>query len=64
MKVCTRCTRWKPLSAYYRDARNTDGHAGSCIECQRAAALASWRSRYVVRGTMAQLRDEAGRFAR
>lgn len=63
MKPCTSCDSWLPLFAYYRDARNADGHSGSCKECQRAAARESSRRRYVVKGTMRQRRDECGRFA-
>lgn len=64
MKTCTRCDEWLPLDNYYRDPRNIDGRAGSCKQCQREAARASSKRRYVVRGTMTQPRTFDGRFSR
>lgn len=65
MKPCSGpCGSWLPMSAYYLDPRNSDGRAGSCKECQRAAARESSRRRYVVKGTMRQRRDAFGQFVR
>jgi hypothetical protein len=63
MKPCSRCDSWLPNAAYYADPRNRDGLAGSCKECQRAAARESSRRRYEVKGTMRQRRDAFGRWA-
>jgi len=36
-KVCTACKETKPLSEFYADKRQRDGHYSSCKACVRAA---------------------------
>lgn len=65
MKCCSACTRWKSDSAFYPDrrpGRSRDGLHHACIACERDAAAARARARYVPRNTMAQARDASGRF--
>jgi len=33
-KVCTKCNISKPLSCYYRNAIQPDGHEKVCIDCR------------------------------
>ena len=33
-KTCTKCKQNKPLSEFYADKQNTDGHEGRCIKCR------------------------------
>lgn len=67
MKACSKCDRWKRDSQFYPDNRPHRKHGSlspACIECERADAAARARARYVVKGTMNQIRDESGRFRR
>ncbi len=43
MKQCTGCKRHKPLSEFYREAKQADGHAHRCKTCKRAYG-AAWRA--------------------
>lgn len=36
MKQCTKCGELKDLSDFYRQMRSSDGHASTCIECNKA----------------------------
>ena len=36
-KHCPRCQETKPLEAFYKDVRRTDGHFSICMECAKAA---------------------------
>lgn len=42
-KACKKCGETKPLTAFYRAGKNSDGHRGSCKECT-AVAVAAWRA--------------------
>ena len=42
-KSCKKCLGVLPLSAYYTDKGNLDGHRGTCKSCARLATLA-WRA--------------------
>lgn len=33
MKICPKCKTEKPISDYYKDRSNLDGHSHSCKEC-------------------------------
>lgn len=35
-KTCTRCKQEKPLSAFHRNNRRSDGHSSACKECTSA----------------------------
>jgi transposase-like protein len=35
MKICTVCQVEKPITDFYKDSRNPDGHRGSCKECTK-----------------------------
>lgn len=67
MKCCSTCTRWKSDAEFYPDrrpGRSRDGLHHACIACERDAAAARARRRYVPTHTMRQARDRSGRFAR
>ena len=42
-KLCWRCRRLLPLSAFYRDRAKADGRQTACRECQ-AGLIAAWRA--------------------
>jgi len=50
VKACSRCTYWKPASAFYvdrRPGRSRDGLHHACIECEREDARERARRRYI-----------------
>ena len=44
-KRCSRCLEVKPLSAFPRDRRKKDGHAGRCKACDGQIAKAQYRAK-------------------
>lgn len=49
MKVCSRCTLWKPDAAFYVDRRphrSRDGRLHACKDCEREAARERMRAIY------------------
>lgn len=67
MKACSKCDKWKRDAEFYPDKRawrKPGSLSPACKVCERMAAAARARARYVVKGTMNQIRDEIGRFRR
>lgn len=40
MQACSKCTHEKPLSAFYKDKQNANGHSRRCKECANAVVRA------------------------
>lgn len=44
MKLCRKCSLWKPLEDFYRLSHTRDGRASYCKVCHNAGVLARRRS--------------------
>lgn len=54
-KVCTKCGQVQPLSEFYPDKKNADGHSCHCRECNKAGC----RERYQANKTKYNAQAEA-----
>lgn len=43
-KPCRLCSQTKPLTQFYRDSKNKDGHKNTCKDCSRDLE-SNWRAR-------------------
>lgn len=44
LRVCARCSEWRPLTEFYRDRKGRSGRKSTCVECHRSEQVARYRS--------------------